>query len=207
MKYLFFLFFVIGCFSCSLFRHVPREYEKEITETFAGHDRATAKTTIIATDTIMFESLECLLEYIPTDSVFKTLNIKKNTPRQPIECVTYGVTCFLYGISFETDHDFHCIMGDSLGKHFMNCEVTGLPDASNANYALFKSVRDSVKSSVGTAFMFKSGYTKFAPAKKVTIIGSLFFDCDHAAGIVGFDTCKAKTAVELHPLIFFSAKK
>ena len=196
----FLLLFVVLC-SCAS----PKFGASLGSDSFAGHDRKDAKLMPVLTPPTVFKELKMLLAKMPTDAIFKGLNLSRDAPRQPIEQVSYGVkNAFLWGIKKESDNDFHLIVGDSLGQNFLTCEVTGLPDAQNANFKLFKGVRDSVLAIVGT--VSGNSYIKFKPALKISIIGSLFFDTDHAAGVVGFDQCHPKTACELHPVIYLKRR-
>jgi len=47
---------------------------------------------------------------------------------------------------------------------------------------------------------FGSSYKKFDPPIPVRVEGSLFFDLDHAAGVVGPQGMRPSTAWEIHPV-------
>jgi hypothetical protein len=111
------------------------------------------------------------------------------------------ITGFLYASTKESDNDFHCIIGTAPGKppQFVNVEVSGLPVSGPARVPL-KAVRDAFIEFFGDDLPGSSGYTKFKTPIKVQITGSIFFDIDHKAGVVGPVGFRPKTAWEIHPV-------
>ena len=202
---LFLLLFVlsVALYTC---RTVPTSYNSS-TDSFAGHDRAQAKTTPATGNPQVVATITELLQIIPSDAAFISSGITRSSRRTIIEQKNYTVTnAFLYGISHESDNDFHLILGDSLGNNFMNAEASGLPASNSPAYTTLNDVRSSIKKAIGIQFLSQRGYTVFKIPKKVTVTGSLFFDADHAPGVVGFGKCKPNTSVEIHPIINFSLR-
>jgi hypothetical protein len=82
----------------------------------------------------------------------------------------------------------------------MNIEISGLP-ASGPNRAPLKAARDAFKQFLGDNHITAgNGYVKITPPIPVTITGSLFYDIDHAPGVVGPNGMRPSTAWEIHPV-------
>jgi hypothetical protein len=132
------------------------------------------------------------------------LGITNSTPRVSDENRNRDITTsYLYAIARESDNDFHMIIGDanSAAGNLLNCEASGNPPSSQSSYTNINAVRSYLKTYFGTDFCGQSGYTKFTPAIRITVLkGSLFFDIDHAAGTVGPTGLRPNTAWEMHPI-------
>ena len=119
------------------------------------------------------------------------------------------VPAWIYAIKFEADADWHVILGsDPSGttQTFFNGEVSGLPLASSPDFSTLLRVRKSLAKILGKDLPTGSGYNKYDPPLPVTVEGSLFFDVDHAAGVVGPTGMRPQTAWEIHPITRLSAR-
>jgi hypothetical protein len=171
-------------------------------DNFAGHDRKVAKTSIADAPDQSFANLGALLESLPKDSDMLNhdpeITEDADSDRVDEEKRNVTVPAFLYATKKEADNDYHLILGTNDAGQFMTAEVSGLPPAGNIR-ARLKVARDAFKQffsgqPIGTS------YKKFDPPIPVRISGSLFFDVDHPAGVVGPEPFKPKTAWEIHPV-------
>ena len=173
-------------------------------DAFAGSARAAAKTSYASVSYGTYATINALRVTLPTDSYMLGLGITNSTPRVSEENRNRDITTsYLYAIARESDNDFHMIIGDSnsAAGNLLNCEASGNPPSSQSSYTNINSVRSYLKSYFGTDFCGQSGYTKFSPAIRITVLkGSLFFDIDHAAGTVGPTGLRPNTAWEMHPI-------
>ncbi|MDR3633198.1 MAG: hypothetical protein P4L84_05125 [Isosphaeraceae bacterium] len=172
---------------------------------FVGNDRKAAKTSISQAAAEPPATLSALLASLPDDQSMLhhdpkiTEDADSNRVAEEERNVT--VTAFLFAVKSESDHDFHLILGtdtDASAADYMNAEVSGLPDTGPSRAAL-RSVRDKFKSQFAGAHIGTS-YHHFDPPIPVTISGSLFYDIDHAPGVVGPAGQRPKTSWEVHPI-------
>jgi hypothetical protein len=169
---------------------------------FKGVARKTAKINISEGETLLFETVCDLLEYLPPDSTMQQMGIKDKTRRLPEEDFNVIIkSAYLFSIELEDDNDLHLLIGDiidSVKTNLMTVEISGLPDCRNPSYKTLLSVRKHLYEEYPKCFSGK----RVRPTKKfrrITIQGSLFFDNRHPA------TGKAnrpKTAFELHPVTY-----
>jgi hypothetical protein len=167
---------------------------------FKGVARKTAKINISEGDTLTFDTVWDLLEYLPYDSTMRQKGIKDKTRRLPEEDHHVIIKCaYLFSMELEADGDLHLLIGDiidSVKTNLMTVEVSGLPDRRNPSFETLLSVRKYLYEEYPKCFSGK----RVRPTKKfrkITVQGSLFFDNRHPA------TGKAhrpKTAFELHPI-------
>jgi hypothetical protein len=176
-------------------------------DNFHGTDRKAAKTSISNGPTETFADLAALFDsglLLPDKQMTKhhpPISKVATSNRVDEEQHNVVVTAYLYASSKEPDNDFHCIFGAAPGQpaQFLNVEITGLP-LSGAAKAQLKTVRDKFKEFFGPDNLPGSGYSKFDPPIPVKIAGSIFFDIDHPAGVVGPTGLRPKTAWEIHPV-------
>jgi len=173
---------------------------------FAGHDRKKAKTSIATADAEPpYANVGDLITTLPTDATMLALGISKDATSDRVsrENRNVAVKGFIYAVKSEDDHDFHVILGmspDSDTKAFLNVEVSGLPQGGPNRLKLL-TPRSAFKTFFGDhGDQFGSSYKKFDPPIPVRIEGSLFFDVDHRAGVVGPQGMRPKTAWEIHPV-------
>jgi hypothetical protein len=175
------------------------------TENFVGNDRKAAKTSIGTGPNTDFSDLASLLQTLPSDETMlqhqPPITRQANSGRVNEEEGNVTVRAFLYATKKEADNDYHLILGSSdtpAPGEYMTAEISGLP-ASGSTRTTLKVPREAFKeffsdSPIGTA------YKKFNPPIPVQISGSLFFDVDHRAGVVGPAPFKPATAWEIHPV-------
>jgi hypothetical protein len=114
------------------------------------------------------------------------------------------VTGHIYAFKKESDNDYHVILGnapDAATAQFLNVEVSGIPvGGTMANRSTLVGVRKEFKDAFGLGPNGPAGYTRLDPPVPVRISGSLFWDVDHAPGVVGPTGLRPKTAWEIHPV-------
>jgi hypothetical protein len=123
--------------------------------------------------------------------------------RIPEENRNVSVTGWVHFAKPEEDGDYHLIVGTSsnlANSKFFNVEVSGLPPHSAHSFASIKGARESFEENFEAPT--GSGYTQYEPTH-VHIVGSLFYDIDHAAGVVGPSGYRPQSAWEIHPVTTF----
>jgi hypothetical protein len=172
---------------------------------FTGTDRRDPKTSVATGDREPYATVAALRSSLMSDSDMLDLGIGKapDSERVPAEQHNVTVAAVIYAISKESDHDFHLIVGDpecESGDCLMNVEVSGLPPSVSVDYAILKAARSKFLAYFDGTDPGTSGYDKSDPPIPVTITGSLFFDVDHKAGVVGPSGRRPTSAWEIHPL-------
>jgi hypothetical protein len=195
-----------------------------IQQAFTGHYRLSVKTSISKGQLKPYASLGALLGDLEDDETMRkahSLRPRSNAEKQhppsgeigpptrfTEEDKNVSVTAWICAVKYEDaapsgDHDFHVILGDSatLGgsSHFMNVEVSGLPDSGHPDYGKLLKVRQTL---VGLfpETPLTSSFHQPNPPIKVSVEGSLFFDGDHSAGEVGPRGMQPQTVWEIHPI-------
>jgi hypothetical protein len=179
-------------------------------DTFAGTKRKAVKTSLLdGVGVESFDSTTALIATLPADDSMTShdppIDSGPNSRRVDEEKRVVIVTGFLYATKKETDNDFHIIFGgDPNGADdpaYFTAEVTGLPESGPFRDRL-TTARDQYK-----AFFANGGgklpgakYVLFDPPVPVTIKGPVFFDTEHAGGVVGPTCCRAQRAWEVHPV-------
>ncbi len=173
-------------------------------DAFAGSARSAAKTSYASVSYGTYASINAMRAVLQTDSYMKGLGITNSSPRVSEENRNRSITTsYLYAIARESDNDFHMIIGDAnnAAGNLLNCEASGNPASGQSSYAAINAVRTYLKGYFGKDFCGQSGYTKFSPAIRISVLkGSLFFDIDHAAGTIGPLGLRPNTAWEMHPV-------
>jgi hypothetical protein len=171
-------------------------------EDFTGKDRKVAKTSIVEAAPEKFMSIEKLLNTLASDKDMLDMGIPKTpeSDRVSVENRNVTVDAFIYAASKEKDNDFHIILGGSDASdtgQFMNAEISGLP--KGAFRPRLTVPRKAFKDYFGDSLPGRS-YSIYDPPIPVRVTGSLFFDVDHLAGVVGPTGFKPQTAWEIHPI-------
>jgi hypothetical protein len=171
-------------------------------DNFKGKDRKAAKTSIFSGTPQSFSSTNDVLASLPSDGEMLDLQIPKTPDSDRVSQEQHNVTvpAFIYAASKEADNDFHVILGGADARdtgNFMNAEVSGLPTGSFRQPLSVP--RQTFKDHFGTNLPGR-GYDLYDPPIPVTVTGSLFFDVDHAAGVVGPEGFRPQTAWEIHPI-------
>ncbi|MDB5389314.1 MAG: hypothetical protein JWM11_4960 [Planctomycetaceae bacterium] len=176
------------------------------TENFAGHDRKKPKTSISTAPVEDFTDLAALLASLTPDD--QMLNHTPPVLKDPDfdrvaeEQRNVRVSGAIAAIKKEPDNDFHVILAStgSASADFMNIEISGLP-TTGPNRAPLAAVRASLRQFLtANGVNVTSSYIKFNPPIPVTVTGSLFYDIDHAPGVVGPSGMRPKTSWEIHPV-------
>jgi hypothetical protein len=183
---------------------------------YIGNDRGKAKTSIAVGPHTGFASLGELLDNvlgIADDDFMRFKHQPKlredyDFDRVKEEKRTVTVPVWIYAIKKEAnDNDYHLITGsdpDVEPIRYMNMEITGLP-LGGPNRAKLRVPREALKSFLRQHHdrVTTTGYFRFEDPVPVTITGSLFYDIDHAPGVVGSFKAPPRvpaTAWEVHPI-------
>ena len=173
---------------------------------FNGHDRGQAKTTWVDAPVEGFNDLGDLLQTLPSDDHMRHYNPRItrtwDSPRVAEERRNVTVTAYLYASKKEDDNDYHLILGrtetETAGTYMMTAEITGLPDGEP-----YRSTLTTPRNDFKAFFNGRppgTSYRVFEDRIHVRVTGTLFYDIDHAPGIVGTGDYKPETAWEIHPV-------
>lgn len=180
---------------------VPAHYSDD--DFYCGTDRGDCKTTLNDVDFVTYVDLPSFLSTLPSDKHMMELGISKASSSQRVKEEKQNITierAYIYAIKHEPDKDFHVIIGDKEGKHFFNIEVSGLPEEDQHDFGKLLAVRLSVQSFFDKRVRISEKYNKPDPPIPVRVSGSLFYDIDHAPGIVGPAGYRPNTSREIHPV-------
>lgn len=178
----------------------------QIKAKFRGVDRKTPKTTVVTATQQNFGDIVALAQSLASDNSMMnhTPPIERDTmTRATEEQRNVRVTAWIYAIKYEADQDWHVIIGTNPAatpKTFFNAEISGLPGNSAAAYQKLLAVRQKLADILTNNLPAGSGYRKYDFPIPVVVDGSLFFDVDHAAGVVGPTGMRPQTAWEIHPV-------
>jgi hypothetical protein len=175
---------------------------------YSGTSRGKAKTSIADGPLKTYESLGDLLGDLPPDE--KMLNLSpplKNDfdfDRVSEEKRNVSISGWLYAAKKEHDNDFHLVVGTDPNKEpirYMTMEITGLPPREPERTRL-RAPRETFKRYLRNHQVqgISLAYLRFEPPVPVRITGSLFYDIDHAPGVVGPGSLKPRTSWEIHPI-------
>jgi hypothetical protein len=176
---------------------------------YTGTDRGQAKTTPAKGTPQVYDDLAMLLGDLPSDNAMLNydppITRDYSSPRVTEETKNVTVTAYLYAAKHETDNDFHLILGRTAtepnGTYLMTSEVSGLP-ADEPSRSLLRKPRNGLKAYFAN-HPLGSSYRVFVDPIPVRVTGSLFFDVDHLAGVVGPSPYRPQTAWEIHPVTSF----
>jgi hypothetical protein len=175
-------------------------------ERFAGKDRAVTKTHLNGAQKKTFATVDALFAsgLLTSDNQMRNLTppISKdpNSARVGNEKKEVEITkAFLYGIYKEKDNDFHVIIGNGKSgsqMKLLNIEIAALPDVGTT----LQGPRDEIINKFGDLNCGDGAFKPVGTLIPIKVEGSLFYDIDHAPGLVGFGAFKPKTAWEIHPV-------
>lgn len=127
----------------------------------------------------------------------------------PEEQRNVTVEGWILAVGKEKDNDFHLIVSTDPADgarpnpnrdDLLNVEISALPPLGSASRDVLVEVRKRFRDHfVPTVPDAVAGYTPLEPVH-VRITGSLFFDVDHPADLVGPGPPKPSTAWEIHPV-------
>jgi hypothetical protein len=174
---------------------------------FRGTDRKGPKTTIASASRENFSDLKALVATLTGDDDMRDHHppLERDTMTRMVEEVkNVRVPAWIYAIKYEADQDWHVILGTDPSASgtptFFNAEISGLPGNAAAAFAKLKQVRVALAEILSDELPSGSGYRKYDDPIAVVVEGSLFYDIDHAAGVVGPAGMRPKTAWEIHPV-------
>ncbi len=176
--------------------------------TFAGTARKAAKISIAKPqpETEDLASLIAWCRQHETDMRHHDppISTAADSARIPEEVRNVSVEGWIHFAKKEDDNDYHVIVGTSenlADAQTMNVEISGLPPRSSRSFHKLNQARQDFEAMFNSALsqMNRSGYAHLTPTH-VQITGSLFYDIDHAAGVVGPTGHRAKSAWEIHPV-------
>jgi len=180
----------------------------QIKARFRGTHRRAAKISITPAAAESEMTIDALAASVEDDDDMlnhsPAITESSSSDRVDEEKRSVRVKAWVYAIKYEKDQDWHLIVGtdpqDGSITYF-NCEVSGLPSKTADAYTPLLDVRKSLADLLNNKLPGPGGsYTKYSHPIPVIIEGSLFFDIDHAAGVVGPNGMRPKTAWEIHPI-------
>ena len=178
----------------------------QIKAKFRGVDRKTPKISIVSGAREDFADIVALAQSLAPDNAMTnhTPPIERDTMTRAVEeRRNVRVTAWIYAIKYEADQDWHVIIGTDPAQTpatFFNAEISGLPANSAASFSKLQAVRQKLADILVNQLPAGSGYRKYTFPIPVVVDGSLFFDVDHAAGVVGPAGMRPQTAWEIHPV-------
>lgn len=173
---------------------------------FRGTDRKAPKTSIASGSVKGFSDVAALAATLPTDTAMRnhTPALTTSTSTRAVEEQrNVHVKAWIYAIKYETDNDWHVILGTRptvSTKTFFNAEVSGLPSSSATAFATLRAARQGLAAVLANDLPATNTYRLYDHPLPVTVEGSLFFDVDHEAGVVGPTGMRPNTAWEIHPI-------
>jgi hypothetical protein len=184
----------------------------QIAAPFRGTDRKDPKTSIAPGSVTTFTDVAGLAITLPPDTAMRshTPPITKQTmTRMAEEQKNVRVPAWIYAIKYEADQDWHVIIGTSptgATRTFFNAEVSGLPPTSASAFPTLKTARQSLADLLNNNVPATNTYRVYDHPVPVMVQGSLFFDVDHEAGVVGPTGMRPMTAWEIHPVTKLTAQ-
>jgi hypothetical protein len=181
-----------------------------ITDWYLGTKRKRSKTTLVLKKYKNYKSVAAFRASLLSDSFMQTLNISSDSGSVRVVQEKRNITidnAYIYAVSREDDNDYHVIIADTLpydSSRSINVEFSGLPNPSNQATDSIQNARVTFESFMGEKC--SGAYTKFNPPVAIKVSGSLFYDVDHAPGIIGTGIYKPNTSWELHPVSFIMFK-
>lgn len=180
---------------------------------FAGTARKAAKISIV-TATPETENLSQLVAWCRAhDSEMRhhqpAISASASSARIPEENRNVSVDGWVLFAKKEADNDYHLIIGTSENlddAELMNVEISGLPPRNSRSFSTLENTRSNFENIFSAALpqIQRAGYAKLTPTH-LRITGSLFYDIDHSAGVVGPTGYRAKSAWEIHPITSISS--
>jgi hypothetical protein len=176
-------------------------------ETYNGNDREASKTIISLAVTTSYADLASLVTTLPDDDFMRNSHLPpiskdRNSKRVQEEERNVTLVAYLVATKKENDNDYHLILANTPGGDgpYLTAEVSGLPRMGSAdNRTSLTNARKEYRQVMGGKVPGPR-YTIVDPPLAVTVTGSLFYDMDHEAGVVGTGDFKPATSWEIHPI-------
>jgi hypothetical protein len=185
----------------------------QIKAQFRGKDRKAAKTSIADTEVEEFASLGALVHTLQSEDAMRNhdpeITEDETMDRVDEERRNVRVPAFICAIKYEADQDWHIIGAadaDCDGPTFFNFEVSGLPKSSAASHDQLLDARNQLADLLDHDLPGPGTYRQYKETGPIPVIiqGSLFYDVDHVAGVVGPQGMRPKTSWEVHPVTSIS---
>jgi len=179
---------------------------------FGGNDRREVKTSYFSGKKITKDNVAELLKVLPTEDFMRNnhqppISRDGDSPRAAEE-KSVAVIKEAWIIVFKRvhdDNDYHVIVSsdpDYKKGTLMNIEIAGLPDASSPAYDKLKKVRDDFENKVIKGRYCSESWAMYASNPiKVSFSGNIFYDIDHAPGVVGPEGYRPQVSWEVHPVL------
>ena len=174
---------------------------------FRGVDRKAVKIGIATASRESFGDLDALIGSLPDDDDMLNHDpeIRRDSGwRAEEEERNVRVNAWIYAIKYEHDQDWHVILGTDPSTPgeptYFNAEVSGLPANNATSFRRLQRVRQQLAKMFDNDLPLSGGYSKYKKPAPVVVEGSLFFDVDHKAGVVGPEGMRPDTAWEIHPI-------
>jgi hypothetical protein len=173
-------------------------------DNFDGSNRADAKISISPSTLQSYSTIRSLAGTLPGKDLMVDSISGTNMPRIPSENRNVTIKkAYLYAYSRQTDEDFHVIIGTtkkaSATTRYFNVEISGLPPAGHPSFDILNAVRNAFFLEA-TDNLCASGYFFYINPLKIEVSGSLFFDRQHANGLIGPASARPPDAWEIHPV-------
>jgi hypothetical protein len=174
---------------------------------FDGNDREAAKTSTSSAMTVTYADLATLIGTLPDDDFMRNQHMPRiskdqNSGRVDEEQRNVAVVAYLVASKKENDNDYHLILATTPWGDgpYLTAEVSGLPRMGTEEDAnRLADAREQYRQLL-RGRMPGSRYKVFDPPLAVSVAGSLFYDMDHVAGVVGTGDYKPDTSWEIHPV-------
>lgn len=167
---------------------------------FDGTDRKISKISLVSGNAKSYTTLVDFLSSLKSDDDMIALEIPRTAGSNRVTEEKKNVklsNIFLFAIKRESDNDYHMIIGDKKG-HFFNVECSGLPTHNATDYPQLEAARTKITEHFSE--MCSAKYAVFESGIPIEVTGSIFFDVDHKAGVIGPEGYRPKTAWEVHPM-------
>jgi hypothetical protein len=184
----------------------------QVAARFRGTDRKGPKTSLVdGAEPEAFASVAALQEQLRADG--EMMQHDPAITRQSMERVTeeqrmVRVAAWIYAIKYEDDNDWHLITGtdpDAGDAHYLNAEVAGLPARTAPAYPTLLAARQCLARVLDDDLPGPGKYRRYDPPIGIALEGALFYDIDHAPGVVGPAGMRPTTAWEVHPVTSLGA--
>jgi hypothetical protein len=172
-------------------------------EELLGVFRKDARSSVANAPVATYESLDALLETLPSDEEMRAResSIDSKSPRIANENRNVKVSvCYLYAFKREISNDIRLILGSSKSTErtrYMIANISGLPQDGRFRDQL-RVPREQFRQVFGEAR--KAGYRILSPPLQVQVTGSLLYSTLHPPGTVGPVGLRSATAWSIHPV-------
>jgi hypothetical protein len=176
-------------------------------EVFNGNDREAAKTSLASGNPNPFANLASLVASLPADNSMRIshtppISTARTSGRVAEEQRNVTVGAYLVATKKENDNDYHLILASRPNGDgpYLTAEVSGLPRMGTAKDKTALQAARTQYRTLLQGHLPGPRYKLVEPPLPVTVTGSLFYDMDHAPGVVGTGNFVPRTSWEIHPI-------